>query len=52
VGRKYDWAATAGASWAREGASRPNARQAGLAEAQRVSNPNECFRIDKNKPNS
>jgi hypothetical protein len=52
VGRKYDWAATAGASWARGGASRPNARQTGLAEAQRVSNPNECFRIDKNKPNA
>jgi hypothetical protein len=52
VGRKYEWAATASASWARGGALRPNARQAGLAEAQRASNPNEHFRIDKNKPNS
>jgi hypothetical protein len=52
VGRKYEWVAAASASWARGGALRPNAQQAGLAEAQRASNPNERFRIDKNKPNS
>jgi hypothetical protein len=52
VGRKYEWAAAVGVSWARGGASRPNARQVGLAEAQRASNPNERLRIHKNKPNS
>jgi hypothetical protein len=52
VARKYEWVMAAGASWGRGGASRPNARQAGLVEAQRASNPNERFRVDKNKPYS
>jgi hypothetical protein len=47
VGRKYEWAAAAGASWARRGASRPNARQAGLAEASKRAIPTSILELIK-----
>jgi hypothetical protein len=47
VGRKYEWVAAAGASWARGGASRPNARQAGLADASKRANPTSVLELIK-----